>query len=99
LQAHTLEHPPFTIAATSVPRRRRVISAAGEGQTAPPFFLSLLVRLGLTELVPPQVVDLEPSWSQFEDRWSTARSAAVAKFPRRRIPFVFELACFFFFAR
>jgi hypothetical protein len=27
---------------------------------------------------------------------SAARSAAVAKLPRRRIPFAFEVACFFF---
>jgi hypothetical protein len=47
--------PPFSIAATSVPRRRRVFAAAGEGQTPPPFFISPWVRQGLTELVLSQV--------------------------------------------
>jgi hypothetical protein len=79
--AHAPGAPLARSAAASIPRRRRVIAAAGEGQTPPPFFLSLLVRQGLTELVPPQLVDPEPSRSQIEDRQSATRPATVAKPP------------------
>jgi hypothetical protein len=54
LPAHALKQPPFTIAAASVPRRRRVFVAAGEGLTPPLSFLASWVRQGLTELVLPQ---------------------------------------------
>jgi hypothetical protein len=78
---------PFTIAAASVRPPPPV-----KDNTLRPFFLSLLVRQGLTELVLQQDDDHEPSLSQFEGRRSAARSAVVVGLLRRLISFAFKLA-------
>jgi hypothetical protein len=59
-------------------------------------FLLLWFTRGSLSLCYRRISSLAPVGAAPRPHRRAARSAAVAKHPRRRIPFAFELTCFFF---